>query len=219
MSEPVYCIPQEFIRIAALDTRGTTQSDPSDPNWLNVRTTLFNNTDAIEDIVYSPSCKQIRKVQTGLWLFYPNCGMYTTGQQYVCNWRFAMTPGNLNVARKNFTWNPIPEWPRNPEHCIVYGMLSDAAGVPVAGQAIVIEKYNNYVTLNNKTGENRVISDTFGYWQLEMPQNSIVRIVFGDLIKVISVPEINRAALSDIKEYQPRKEQVDTFGYPYPRGG
>jgi hypothetical protein len=214
MSNLVYRIPQEFIRIEALNTRGANQQDAADPIWLNVRTTFRDDVNTEVESVLAGQSDQVWKVQTGLWLFQLTPGKYEAGKAYTAHFRFEMTPGNLNVARKNFVWQPIPDQPHDPDKCIIFGTLMDVAGVPVAEQKLIIEQYSNFITLNHRLAQNTIYSDSFGLWQLELPKNAIVRVVFGDLARVIKVPDQARVALGEIPDYQPESEQRDKYGYP-----
>lgn len=221
MSAPVYRIAQEFLRIEAIGSRGARSGDPADPVDLEARVTLSSDiTKIIEQAFISQKedAKRLYRLQTGTWIFELNPSFYER-KAYTLHFRYAMTPNNVNVVRKNFFWQPTPDLPRSTDNCIIYGLLSDAAGIPVSGQRLVVEQYDNYVTLNHRTAQNVVESDTFGLWSIELPRKAIARIVFGNLSKVFQVPEKDRVALAEVPNYQPAEKQKDKFGYPFPVGG
>jgi len=220
MANPVYRIGQEFIKIEATGTRGAKHADPADPVWLNVRVTPSDDIEKVIESVIAgkdaESNKKLYKIQTGLWVFELTPGFYEVGKGYTCHFRFEMTPNNMNVVRKSFTWQPVPEQPHLPENCVIHGILQDVTGVPVSDQRLVIEQYKNFITLNHRTGQNTVTSDAFGNWMLELPRKALVRVVFGNITKVIEIPDKDRAALNEIPDFQPAASQRDKFGYPFP---
>jgi hypothetical protein len=219
MSEPVYRIAQEFLRIEAIGSRGARSGDPADPIDLEARVTLSNDIDKIVESRFMSKIQdksRLYKHQVGLWIFELQPSLYERGKAYTIHWRYSMTPNNVNVVRKNFIWDPIVDTPRNPKNCIIYGLLCDMAGVPVSGERLVVERYKNFVTLNHRTAQNTVESNPFGLWSIELPQKEIVRVVFGNLSKVIQIPEKSRVALAEIADYQPEVKQKDKFGYPFP---
>lgn len=219
MSNPVYRIAQEFLRIEAIGSRGARSGDPADPVDLEARVTLSSDIHKVVEDVFLSRVRdkdRLYKLQTGTWIFEIDPRQYDVGKSYTLHWRYAMTPNNVNVVRKNFIWQPVNEKPRLESNCIIYGLLSDVAGVPVSGQRLVVEQYKNFVTLNHRTGQNTVESDAFGLWNIELPRKSIVRIVFGNLSKVIQIPEKDRVALAEIADFQPAEGQKDKYGYPFP---
>ncbi len=220
MSNPRYRISQEFLRIEAIGSRGARSGDPADPLDLEARVTLSDDITKIIEQAFlrEQDDKRLYKIQTGTWIFELNPGLYEARKAYTVHFRYAMTPNNVNVVRKNLIWQPLNETPRSPENCIIYGLLSDVAGIPVSGQRLVVEQYDNFVTLNHRTAQNTVESDAFGLWSIELPRKAIARIVFGNLAKILQVPEKDRVALNEIADYQPAEKQKDRFGYPFPVG-
>lgn len=210
----IYRIVQEFLRIEAIGMRGSRHGDPADPVALQVRVTLSSDIATVMEEVEVGA--QLYKLQTGLWAFQLVPSRYQAGVAYTVHFRYEMTPGNLNVTRKNFVWAPVPAAPRLSGNCVVTGALFDVGGAPVPEQRLVVEQYQSIVTLNERTAMNTIVSDAFGNWFFEIPHGALVRFVFGNVTKIIKVPELAQAALSSIPEFQPTGVQTDKFGYPFP---
>lgn len=219
MPVPIYRIAKDFLRIEALGTQGSRSSDPADPIELNCRVTESGDTSKIIEEGFSTKTEdkeRVLRLQTGRWAFQLNPGLYESRKQYTLNFRYYMTPGNLSVDRANFTWDPVPLKPSLPENCVIFGTLVDLSGVPVVGERLVVERYRDMATLNEREAENVVTTNSFGLWAIELPRKALVRFVFGNLSKVVKVPDVDSAALSSVPEHQPAQGRVDKFGYPFP---
>lgn len=219
MSAPTYRLVQQFLRLEALGMRGARHGDPADPLKLQVVVSDADDLDVIvEQVIHGPSTEdKIWRLTTGRWAFQLDPGLYQSGKAYSARWRFEMTPGNVNVARQNFTWRPVPALPHDEGSCVIFGTMTDIAKMPVADARLVVEQYDDVITRSKRVGTVDVTTDAFGLWHLELPRKSLVRFVFGNLSKVIQVPELARAALHQLPDYQPMDIlRVDRFGYPIP---
>lgn len=216
-----YVIVQRFLKIEAIGTWGANNGTPTDPIRIAPYVTPSSDlTTRIEqrDTQCTADKDLIYRVGVGYWAMKLNPALYTPGLSYTVNFKFWATPSNVNVIRQNFIWDPLPELPRNDRHCIVYGTLNDVSGLPVSDENLVVEKYKNIVTLNEREAQYSVRTNSFGIWSIELPIGALVRLVFGNITKAIQVPDLSRAALGEIPDYQPAVHQRDKFGYPFPVG-
>jgi len=220
MSQVVYRVAQKFLKIEAVGTLGAAHGDPADPLRIDVRVTPWNDLTKIIEEAWSDrqaDKKRIWKIQTGLWIFQLDPRFYETGKKYVIHFRYEMTPTNLNVVRQDFVWQPVVEFPRESSNCVIRGILTDITGAPVSGQRLVVETYKDYVTLNNRTGQNTVTTDAFGNWAIELPKDSLARFVFGNISQTVKIPtDVANAQLSSLPAYQLGDIAKDMFGYPFP---
>jgi hypothetical protein len=216
----VYRIAHHFVRVEALGNVGQAGriNDPQDPITLEVRVTDADDlTKIIETVDISSNLKNKPfRLSTGVWGFDLNPGLYSPGKKYVAHFRYTMTPNNLKVDRLPFTWDPVPEFARLPTHCVVYGMLGDIAGNPISNFEITVEQYKDALTLNHRLGAITTISDIFGNWFIEVERGTLLRFVYGELEKIVVVPQLGRAQLSQIPPWQPADVRKDRFGYPLP---
>lgn len=219
---PRYSVAQTFLRREAVpgnaavqNVRGGARNEPADPYTLQVLlVNAATPTRAVEQIQVPH--ERIRRLYSGTWAYELPQGLIVQST-YIVNWIYQFQGGNPQTTFQQVTFTPVPERPSRPDHCVLYGMLSDSAGLPYGNQRIVIERYVDVVTLNRRVDAPVVTSDAFGMWYLELPVGQVVRVVFGELTKVIQIPQLDRAALSAIPEYQPTSTgRVDAFGYPLP---
>jgi hypothetical protein len=217
---------QDFTRTEAIGPRNAVVADPADPLWLHVRTTddtgaevesaMLPNTPTYGNVVTQLS-KYPYKLFTGTWAYELTPQLYLPNKQYTIHWRYALIPQVMAVVRNNFTWQALPQMPREVDGCVLYGCLSRVGGSPITNARVVIEQYKDFVTLNHRLGSVEVSTDAFGNWWLEVPRNSIQRVIFGETIRTVKIPEVERIALKDCKDYQPDVDgRKDSFGYPMP---
>lgn len=225
MSVPRYRVIQSFVALDAglpgmannTSPRGGTRNQAADPVKMHVRLVVASDQTQIVEEKDFKDCDRIYRLVTGTWAYEVPAEHLLPGQTYTAMFRYEMAGGSLQVARQNIPWQPVPETPHQAGHCVLYGLLADANGEPFANEAVVIETYKDVITLNQRTGTATVRSDSFGYWYMELLVGSLVRVVLGDIAKVIKIPSLDRAALATIATFQPPKaENVDSFGYPKP---
>lgn len=219
---PSYLIVQEFLRIEAIGTVGKGNGTPADPIRINAYVCPSDELDTnveSRDTDKPEDSNDLFKVSLGNWALRLNPGRYLPKKAYTATFRYWSTPNNVNVVRQNFVWDPIPDSPRVPGNCIVFGVLKDVSGLPVSGERLVVERYKNIVTLNNREMQSTVQTNSFGFWSIELPIGSIVRFVFGNISKAITVPDRMTVALNDVPDHQPESALHDAFGYPFPREG
>lgn len=222
---PSYRLVQTFRRLEAIGSdpfnpsaRGGARNELADPVRLQLRLTLAGDpTQIVEERDAQSVPDRIYRVSTGVWAYALPVAALQPSQMYTANFRYQMMGGNLQVVRQNFTFAPVPERAKQPNHCVLFGLLAGVDGLPFANERVVIEQYRDVLALNARVGTAEVRSDPFGYWWMELPVGTIVRIVLGELTKVIAVPNLDRAALAAIESYQPAAPtNVDSFGYPKP---
>lgn len=220
MSVVSYRIAQDFLKIEAIGMRGARHGDPSDPTYLRVYVTAADDiNDIYEDVTMGPAtAHKLWRAKTGTWVFELDPGVYQAGRRYTAQFRIQMTPGNDNVVRSSFTWNPLPEMPHDDNNTVVFGLLADFIGVPVANERIVVEQYRDFVALTRRTGLAEISSDAFGYWWVEVPRKALCRFVLGEQARVVLTPDQDRVSLSALPEWQPDVvgARLDSFGYPLP---
>lgn len=218
---PLYTIVQEFLKIEAVGTWGASNGTPFNPIRINAYVTASDNLGVnveSRDTINNNDAPFLYRVANGRWALKLCPELYQQGKSYTVGFRYWATPENVNVLRQTFIWSPVPSLPRNSDNCIVYGHLKDLAGLPVCDQILIVEKYKNLVTLNERETQSTVKTDAFGLWYIELPTSAVFRIVFGNLSKVIQVPFKTMSALSEIADYQPAPSLRDKFGYPFPTG-
>jgi len=224
-----YRTSQEFIRIEAIGSRNEIQSDRADPVWLHVRVTpaddLSNEIESAlmqganpNGVNVTEQAKYPYRIATGIWGYDLDEQLYEYGKSYVIHWRFAMQPQVMSVVRSPFIWQPVPQVPRDSSNCILTGVMSRVGGIPMSGARIIIEQFKDFVTLTHRLGSFEVTTDAFGNWWVEVPRGSLQRVIFGEQIRTIKIPDVSRISLKDVVEYQPGDGRKDTFGYPYPDG-
>lgn len=216
---PDYRLVQRFKRFEAVGMRGAPHGDSADPVWLEVVVTRSDDADVVIEQVAMQTAgqDQLKRQRMGVWTFQLDPSKYEIGQSYTASWRFGMHPETSNVSHESFVWNPLPEVPDTPSECVLYGLLADSAGLPVANERIVMEEYRDYVTLSHRLGSLDLVSDVFGYWSVQLPYGTMRRFVLGDLSKIIQVPAKARAALGELPGFQPKDiVRVDSYGYPMP---
>lgn len=224
-----FALTQDFNRIEAVHTA---RSDPADPVWLHVVVTDAADLDTIIEsalmegvnplgVTPTRPDKHPWRLFTGTWGYELEPDYYEQGKQYTIHWRHAMAPDNMGSIKHSFIWQAPEQSPRDPANCILWGKLATVQGVPVPISRIVIEQYRDHLTRTHRINQVTVMTDVFGLWWLEVPRGSIQRVIFGELAKVVVIPDANRAALKDLADWQPDEEGVrkDAFGYPYPVGG
>jgi hypothetical protein len=213
-----YRLAQRFLRIEAIGTQGARHGDPADPIVLQVVVTPADDlTTVTETLIAGPNTRnRLWRQGTGVWIFELDPGKYQAGRQYSCQFRFAMTPQNLNLVRQNFVWSPVPVQAHSPELCVLYGELKAMNGIPEPDGRVVVETYTDYATLNERTGLVDLTPDGFGLWYVELPRGSLARIISGDSIKLVQIPDQASALVSDLPGWQPASLEVDRFGYPRP---
>lgn len=223
-----YRASQEFMRIEAIGPLNNAHADPMDPIWLHVRVTPADdlNTEiesaimrgvAPNGVVVTDVAKFPYRLSTGLWAFDLDPMRYQPNKAYTLHWRYSVQPGVMAVIRSNFVWQPVPQTPREADGCILYGTMSRGSGVPVPGARIVIEQFRDFVTLNHRVGSLDVMTDAFGAWWVEVPRNTIQRVIFGDQIRTVRIPDLASISLASASEYQPDIDgRKDAFGYPMP---
>lgn len=220
MTTPVYRIVQEFVKVQAIGTSGARQGDPADPVALEVVLTRGGDLSHEVERVRAghTTTAKLRRLRTGSWLYEIPEAQLDIGISYTARWRYEMTPGNVNVVHTSFVWQPIPAVPADATNVILYGLLTDAQGAPLPGQRLVFETYEDPATLTRRTGQLQIVSDAFGIWMLECPKNTVYRIIFNELTRVVQVKtDRARVALSELPPYQPPSElQLDKYGYPLP---
>jgi hypothetical protein len=198
-----------------------------DPIWLHVRVTpsddlqtemesaLMQGTDP-HGVVVTELSKFPYRLFTGTWGYDLDPMVYQPGKSYTIHWRYSVQPNVMAVVRSTFVWQPVPQLPREVDGCILSGVLSRGGGVPVPGARITIEEFKDFVTLNHRVGSVDVTTDAFGAWWVELPRNSIQRVIFGEQIRTIRLPDVAAIALKDAPDYQPLDGRKDAFGYPMP---
>lgn len=224
-----YITTEQFNRIEAVHGG---RVDPADPVWLHVRVTpaedLHNEIESALIQGAAPHGNHIShpdkhpfRISTGTWGYAISPELYEPGKLYTVHWRYSMSPDVMNVSRNNFIWNPVQAQPHCEENCLIYGVMT-RNNIPVAGARIVVEQYKDFVTLNHRTAQIDVTTDAFGYWWLEVPANTLQRVIIGSVSKTVRVGADcagSAAAFKDLPEYQPEDGQKDPWGYPYPAGG
>lgn len=223
MGSPSYTLGQQFLQISAVGMQGARHGDAADPIAITVAVVKgFENTDdenRVETVIWGPDTQnRVRRVRTGHWIFKLDPSLLEIGAAYTVLWQFQMSAGVVNVAHRVFTWNPLPEVPYEPENTIIYGTMVDTLGMPMSGQSLVMETYNDVTTLTKRTEQLKLTADAFGHWFVEIPKGTVVRFVFGDLSKIVQAPSTNGCtALSDLQAFQPRDiAKRDKYGYPTP---
>jgi hypothetical protein len=214
----VYRVSHRFVRLEALGTFGTNgrYNDPADPIALEVRVTPADDIDTTVELATMGTPKKPFRLATGIWAYDLTEGYYQTGKKYTVHFRYSMTPSAVKVDRYDFVWNPVPSQPREATGCIVHGVVAGVEGNPKPDIRIVVEKYKNFVTLNHREGTFEVVTDVFGNWFAEVPRGTILRFVYNEMSKTITVPDLPRVALSDAPAYQPADGNKDKYGYPLP---
>jgi hypothetical protein len=218
-----YTLAQQFLRVEAIGNYGAAQRElrggardvPADPCALNLRLVRAADDTVIDDITMG-STDRLYRINTGTWAYRLPLLLLQPGYKYIANFRFEMIPGALNVLRQEFTWQPVPQVPHESGNAIIYGLIEDTLGLPVANGELLVETYKDLATLNERTSQSTVRTDAFGLWWLEAPQGAKLRFVFGDISKVVEVPAQAQVALGEIAAYQPAGAQRDKFGYPFP---
>lgn len=214
----VYRVTHRFVRLEALGTFGANgrYNDPADPIALEVRVTPSDDIDNTVELATMGTPKKPFRLATGLWAYDLTEGYYQTGKKYTAHFRYSMSPGAVKVDRYDFVWNPVPAMPRESGNCVVHGVVAGIEGNPRPDIRITVEKYKNYVTLNHREGTFEVVTDVFGNWFAEVPRGTILRFVYNEMSKIITVPDLARVALSDAPLYQPADGNKDKYGYPMP---
>jgi len=214
---------QTFQRIEAVYSG---RSDPADPNWLHVRVTPYNALhEEIESAlikggdprgidVLNPE-KHPFRIFTGTWGYELSHALYEQGKRYTIHWRFSMLPDVLNVVRSNFTWDPAPERPREPDGCIVFGTLTRNR-VPMGNMALTAEEYADFATLHRRLWAVDLLTDSFGNWWIETPKNGVLRVVTSEAVATKLVPSQDCVAFKDMADWRHDASRVDSFGYPMP---
>lgn len=218
-----YRATQDFYRIEALVTA---RNDPADPLWLNVRITPADDlTNEIESalvdgaqphgVVVTQNSRHPYRLFTGTWAYDIDQALYEVGKQYTIHWRFSMQPDVLNVVRTNFVWQPVPNTPREPTGCILSGVVTRNR-VPVAGARVIVEEYKNFLTLNHRLTTVDVTTDAFGYWWIEVARGSVQRLILGEMIEAIKIPDQPCISMADAPRWSADDLPKDQFGYPVP---
>ena len=220
---PVYRIAQTFLNIQAVSTAGVRHGALADPVGLEVVLTrgaenLQHEIDRA-NAASAASQGRLRQVRTGNWIYQLDPAQLEPGVSYTLRWRFEMTPGNVNVDHQSFTWSPVPALPSSPENVVLFGMLADTLGIPATEKNLIMETFDDVVTLSRRTGQVELTTDVFGLWHVEVPRGKILRFVFNELSKLVEAPaEGGRVALSDLPDYQLTDNvRRDRYGYPVPR--
>lgn len=224
MTAPRYRLAQRFVRLEALSSlpadpaaRGGPRNEPADPVAMQVRLTLAGDASQIIEEQDAKACSRIYRITTGVWAYEPATELLKPNELYTANFRYQMIGGNLQVIRQNFQFFPVPERPVQPGYAVVFGTLAGLDGLPFSNERVIVESYKDVVSLNQRISTAEVRSDPFGLWWMELPIGTLVRFVLGELSKVITVPNVDRAALAGIESYQPAAStDVDSFGYPKP---
>lgn len=219
-----HILVQEFLRIEAvgsqvgtvqINSRGGGRDQRADPVALNV--VLTDDADPareLDNLTLSNHLSRLYRVVTGVWAYEVPSALLQPAHQYTVRFRYQMAAGALNVVRQSFQWDLQPV-ARNGG-CILHGVLTDVQGLPVANQKLVVEQYADMATLNHRTSTQTVHTDPFGLWWIELPKAALVRVVFGDVSKVIVVPNTDAVALKDVPPAQLEGIRTDPFGYPMP---
>lgn len=208
-----YTLTKSFNNIAALHQRGTKQIDPADPLYLNVVLLAADGT----ELEVTPRGQRLWRIVTGTWAFTLDPGILTPGESYTVSWRYAMAPGIDNASTDSFVWQPVPVLPHEPDTCIVSGTLKDVHAIPVNDAKLIVEQYRDMVTQTKRVYQQTTETDVFGHWWIELPHDAVVRFVFGDVAKVVRVPQLASATLASIAPLQLSDiVRVDAFGYPLP---
>jgi len=215
-----YIIVQQFLTIEALGMRGARHGDPADPLYLQVVVTAADDiTNIFETVIAKRETRQrLWRAACGKWAFRLDPQFYQDGKAYTVHFKFAMTPNNTNVVRQSFVWVAPTEQSSMPDHCLVYGSMKDMLGLPESGGRFVAETYQDFVTLNQRTGLEDVVADIFGNWTISLPKGQLVRLVFGEGAVLVRVPADKDAAeYLSLQRYQPQDiVRHDRFGYPTP---
>lgn len=218
-TEPLYRTVKTFRRIEAIGMRGTNHGDYADPIALNVRVTRGSDLhDTVEELNIAQRNPRLRKLRLGHWMFQLDPTLLQPGQVYTVHWKFQMTPGNTNYSRDTFVWDPIPDQPYDLDGVVLFGRLTDAIGMPLPNQVIVLEDYVDYASLTARNSVTEIASDIFGNWQVELKKNQITRLVFSTVSKTVQMPDDTaRVFFDDLCSYQARDVLVkDRYGYPMP---
>ncbi len=211
-----YRVAQDFLRIEAVSTQGAQSATPADPIALVV-TVVDSVMDMVLETVQVTDTPRLWRTAVGRWIFELNPALLTPGKTYTVTFTYSMHPGTSAVVRQNVAWQPIPLVPHDAGFCVLTGTLLDIQGLPLSNQTLVIEQYDDIVTLTRRTRQATVRTDAFGLWFIELPHDAIVRVVFNDVTKVIRIPRIATTALGSVPSLQLKSlVRVDRFGYPLP---
>lgn len=220
MSEPNYTLVKHFKRVEAVGMRGARHGDLHDPISLRIRVTEGTDIDdVVEEISQDEgrSSGRLRRLRRGSWSFKVNPTLMTPGKTYTVHWIFQMTPGNDNVTRSTFLWEPLPPIPDTGK-TIIYGQLVNAAGDPVPDTNLYLEEYRDFATLTHRLSQVTLSTDDFGIWWAEVEHKKIVRFVLGEVSKIVQAPaNMARVALSELPSFQHTDIiRKDRYGYPLP---
>jgi len=219
MPAPVYRLVQRFVRIEAVGMRGARHGDAEDPLSIQVAVTPSDNINVVvETVSTAPTTRdRLWRVATGIWAFQLNPALYESGKSYTVHYRYMPTPNNTQVTRRSFVWDPVPEQAHGDTQAILHGTLLDFGGLPAVDGHVIVETYQDYVSLNQRTGARDITSDAFGHWWVEVPQNTFLRLVGGSAARLVRIGSVTRADAAELKDYQPQALlRLDRFGYPIP---
>ena len=220
MAEPTYTLVKEFKRIEAIGMRGARHGDLSDPIDLNIRVTEGTDISAVVESMTREegrSTNRLRRLQRGSWAFELNPALLEAGKYYTVHWSFQMSPGNDNVVRSTFVWEPVPPVPSLGK-TVIYGQLLNAASQPVPDTQLYLEEYRDYATLSRRLSQVTLTTDDFGIWWTELDHDKVVRFVLGEISQIVKTPsDKSRVALSELPTYQHTDiVRKDAYGYPLP---
>ncbi len=219
MADPAYRLVKQFRRIEAVHMRGTPNGLYANPIDLQVYVTKGTDlTQEVDRVKLSDRSPRLRSLRVGHWAFQLEPGLLQNNAVYTVHWKYQLLPGVDNYSRDTFIWNEIPAQPYDVDKCVVHGVLSDAIGMPLPDQVVVLEQYDDFASLTARNSVLEIASDVFGNWQVELPKGGIFRFVFNAESKIVQVPaDKARASIDDLPSFQPRDiVQKDAFGYPHP---
>ena len=213
---PDYRLTQEFLAIEAVGSRGSRTADPRDPVALEVDI-VDDALNVVIEVLRRDDPTRLWRVVVGRWAVHLNPDVLLAGKTYTARFRYEMATGVENVVRQSFVWQPTPAGAHDPGYCQLSGALRDLQGNPLGFSSLVVEEYEDIITLTRRTRQMTVQTDAFGLWYVDVPHDAMVRVVFGDVIKIVRVPPLPAAALRDLPALQPAQlVRTDVFGYPFP---
>lgn len=219
MPEPTYRIAKQFRRIEAVGMRGTNHGEYANPIDLQVYVTKGTDLKAVVDRVkMSDRSPRLRFLRLGHWMFQLDPALLQNNEVYTVHWKYQMLPGVDNYSRDTFVWNELPQQPFDEDGCVIYGKLSDALGMPLPNQIIVLEEYGDYASLTDRSSVMEFASDIFGLWSAELKKGGIYRFVFNAESKTVQLPLGKaRVDIDELPSFQARDiVSKDAFGYPHP---
>lgn len=213
---PLYQMTQRFYAVEALGTRGASPGSEEDPVQMEVRLTTPDFSTIIETLGM-PSAR-LWRAATGVWIYQLEPSLLVSGETYVANFRFAMAQGAFRVERQSFKFQAPPATPHDPNNLVLVGTLKNLGGIPQSGTDVMIETYEDIISLATRTGQARVATDAFGNWWFEVAKGSVLRVISGEAVSVVQAPtDVTYVDFADLPSWQPADFiHKDKLGYPMP---